>query len=214
MGCRKVFWEDPYLTALDTVITGIEGNVVTVRETILYAFSGGQASDAGTIAGRPVLEARKTGMEILYTLGDTAGLAVGDQVRMTIDWTRRYRLMRLHFAAELVLEWVYQHCGHPEKVGANITADKARVDFLWEGNIKTVFPGMEPAIRKLIEDDRPIDSRFTDRDNEVRCWAIEGFATVPCGGTHPKRTGEIGELKFKRTNPGSGKERIEIQLLD
>ena len=31
-------------------------------------------------------------------------------------------------------------------------------------------------------------------------------------GTHLRRTGEVGRIKLKRTNPGGGKERIEIYL--
>lgn len=50
--------------------------------------------------------------------------------------------------------------------------------------------------------------------NERRYWKINEFAAVPCGGTHIKRTGEIGQIKLKRVNPGKGKERIEIYLPD
>ena len=57
---QKVFWEDPYLARLDTQITGVRENDVTVARTIFYAFSGGQESDEGTIGGHPVLAARKT----------------------------------------------------------------------------------------------------------------------------------------------------------
>lgn len=47
---------------------------------------------------------------------------------------------------------------------------------------------------------------------EKRFWEIEGFAKVSCGGTHVKRTGEVGGMKLKRNNIGKGKERIEITL--
>ncbi|MEC4511869.1 alanine-tRNA synthetase second additional domain-containing protein [Klebsiella pneumoniae] len=39
---------------------------------------------------------------------------------------------------------------------------------------------------------------------------MEGFATMACGGTHPKSTGEVGAQKLKRKNTGKGKERIDI----
>ena len=45
-----------------------------------------------------------------------------------------------------------------------------------------------------------------------RYWEVAGFAQVPCGGTHLKTTGEVGELAMKRKNIGQGKERIEIYL--
>jgi Ser-tRNA(Ala) deacylase AlaX len=56
---QKLFWQDPYLTQLDTHITRVEGNDVTVAETIFYAFSGGQESDHGAIGGYQVMQAHK-----------------------------------------------------------------------------------------------------------------------------------------------------------
>ncbi|WP_409365703.1 hypothetical protein [Fluoribacter gormanii] len=38
------------------------------------------------------------------------------------------------------------------------------------------------------------------------------FSQEPCGGTHVKRTQEIGTICLKRVNPGKGKERIEIYV--
>lgn len=214
MACRKVFWDDPYLGQLKTCITSVQNNTVTLRETIIYAFSGGQASDSATINGHPVLAAEKEGNEIRYTIPEGHGLASGDVVRTEIDWIKRYRIMKLHFAAELVLELVYQHYNHPEKVGANITEDKARVDFAWEGSISVIFPELHKAFAALIDADMEITSGFTDEDKEIRYWEIPMFAKVLCGGTHIKRTGEIGKVKFKRRNIGSGRERIEIELLE
>jgi Ser-tRNA(Ala) deacylase AlaX len=209
---RKLFWAEPYRTTLDTNITGVYGDEVTVAETIFYAFSGGQESDAGTIGGRRVLEARKDGRDIRYTLESGHGLNVGDPVSMAIDWTRRYRLMRLHFAAELVLELVYQNLGRIEKIGAHIAEDKSRIDFAWGENISTGFPLIQEKAAALIAANHPILSAFSDESNERRYWEIAGFARVACGGTHLRSTGEVGAMTLKRKNVGKGKERIEITL--
>ncbi|MDF2909885.1 MAG: serine-tRNA(Ala) deacylase AlaX [Sporolactobacillus laevolacticus] len=120
--------------------------------------------------------------------------------------------MRLHFAAELVLENVYQNYNHPEKIGANITADKARVDFYWDGNISNIFPELENKVNEMIQSDLEIISAFSDEENQRRYWEIKGFARVPCGGTHIKKTVEVGPIALKRRNLGKGKERIEIYL--
>jgi Ser-tRNA(Ala) deacylase AlaX len=66
----------------------------------------------------------------------------------------------------------------------------------------------------IIEADLPIRSEYSNREQEQRYWEIEGFARVSCGGTHPRRTGEVGRISFKRNNIGKGKERIEIYLVD
>lgn len=126
------FWDDPYKATLETVVTTVKGNKITVAETIFYALSGGQESDRGTIGGHSVLAAKWVNGDIIYTLADEHNLNPGDLVTITIDWERRYRLMRLHFAAELVLETVYRTLPGIEKIGAHIAPDKARIDFSWE----------------------------------------------------------------------------------
>lgn len=211
---RKVFWQEPYRTSLDTIVAEVAGEEVRLAETILYALSGGQESDQGTIAGRPVLAARWQGRDILYRLPAGHGLAAGDAVAVALDWERRYRLMRLHFAAELVLELCYRRLAGIEKVGAHIAADKARIDFARAESVAPLLPELAAAAGEIVAADRPIVSAFSDAAAERRYWEVEGFARVPCGGTHLRRTGEVGPLALKRQNPGRGKERIEIRLQD
>lgn len=209
----KVFWTDPYLTELETRVTGVDGDDVTVERTILFAFSGGQESDAGTIGGARVLRAQTDGQQIVYTLEPGHGLRPGAPVTMAIAWARRHRLMRLHLAAELVLELVYQALDPIEKVGAHIAEDKARIDFAWDGTLSEALPEILAKASALIEANHPVITAFSDATAERRYWEIAGFARVPCGGTHLKSTGEIGEIRLKRRNPGKGKERIEIILI-
>jgi Ser-tRNA(Ala) deacylase AlaX len=153
-------------------------------------------------------------MEIYYTMPEYHTLCSGDSAEIRIDWDCRYRLMKLHFAAELVLELVYQKFNRPEKTGANITPDKARVDFIWEGSISSIFPELLPSTQKIIDANLPIISGFENEKEEQRYWEIDGFAKVPCGGTHLRRTGEIGSIQLRRKNNGKGHERIEITLAD
>ena len=214
MATKKVFWDDPYLTELEARVTGAEDNVITLDRTIAFAFSGGQQSDSGTIGGFEITDAKKDGKEIYYSIAPGHSLKPGDEVLIKIDWEKRYKIMKLHFAAELVLELVYQNYNRPEKIGANITADKARVDFFWKGNISEIFPLLETRLRELVKSDMEITSAFSDEEEERRYWQIEGFARVSCGGTHLRKTGEIGALQLKRNNLGGGKERIEIYLKD
>ncbi len=209
---KKIFWEDPYLTQLETHIATVKDNDITVEQTIFYALSGGQESDYGTIGNNRVLQARKEGKEIVYTLENSHGLKPGDQVRMNIDWERRYKLMRLHFAAEIVLELVYQNLDSIKKIGAHIAQDKARIDFKWDENISTVLPVIKKEALGIIEANQEIISAFSDEEKEERYWEIRGFSRVPCGGTHLRKTGEIGEIELKRKNVGKNKERIEIYV--
>ena len=206
----KVFWRDPYLTELQTRVAGVDGDDVTLAETIFYALSGGQESDRGAIGGHLVLEARKAEREIVYRLPADHGLRTGDPVTVAIDWVRRYRLMRLHFAAEIVLELVYAKFAGIPKIGAHIAEDKARIDFALETPVTPLLPDFAAKVAEIVAADSIIVSAYSDEATERRYWEIPGFARVPCGGTHLKRSGEIGAVMLKRKNIGKGKERIEI----
>jgi Ser-tRNA(Ala) deacylase AlaX len=211
---RKAFWDDPYCTSHLATITSCEDSEIKLDSTIFFAFSGGQESDQGTIESAPVLSARKEGLEIIYTLASDHGLSIGQEVRVEIDWTRRYRLMRLHFAAELVLELFYKELEGVGKVGAHIAQNKARIDFAWLESIAPLLPKISEEANRIISANLEIRTGFDDVVNERRFWEIQGFSHVPCGGTHVRRTGEIGPIRLKRDNIGKGKERVEIFLCE
>lgn len=208
----KTFWQDPYLPQLDTRVAAVAGDEVTVERTIFYAESGGQESDRGTIGGRQVMRAERRGHDIVYGLEPGHGLLSGDAVRIVIDWDRRYRLMRLHFAAEIVLELAYRRLAGVAKTGAHIAPDKARIDFAWGESVAPLLPALQAEAQRIVDADEPIVSAFSDEAREQRYWEIAAFGRVPCGGTHLKRTGEIGRIALKRRNPGKGRERIEITV--
>lgn len=209
---RKVFWDDPYQQTLTTKVASVEGDRILFEETIAFSFAGGQESDKAFINDLPILNSEKVGNLIYYTLPEKHSLAVGDTVQMKIDWARRYKLMRLHFAAELILELVTRKLA-VEKIGAHIAETKARIDFVYDKNISSVFEDILAEYNKIIAQDKIIKTDFSDVEKQRRFWEIEGFSRVPCGGTHVKSTAEVGYVSLKRVNIGGGKERIEIKLV-
>ena len=211
---KKYFWDDPYATSHQTVVSAVDGGEIELGSTIYFAFSGGQEGDQGTIGGIPVFSARKEGLHIKYTLPADHGLQVDQPVEVNIDWTRRYRLMRLHFAAELVLELFYKKLNGVDKVGAHITEKKARIDFAWPESIAPLLPDIAEKANQIIASDLAIQTGFDDISTERRYWEIEGFSRVPCGGTHVRSTAEVGQIRLKRNNIGKGKERVDIFLSD
>jgi Ser-tRNA(Ala) deacylase AlaX len=193
-------------------VTSVLGNQILFEETIVFSFSGGQESDKATINGLPIVHSEIKGNLIYYTLEEGHGLQPGDEVQMNIDWPRRYRLMRLHFAAELVLELVTRKLGL-EKIGAHIGEEKARIDFAYDKNIGDIFQELLIEYNEIILKNKQIYTDFSDKVLQRRFWEIEGFSKVPCGGTHVKSTAEVGFVTLKRKNIGGSKERIEISLV-
>ena len=209
---RKVFWDDPYQTVLNTQIDSVSEKGILLKETIIFSFSGGQESDNATINGVSVVDSKIEGNLIYYQVIDGKFIA-GQEVSIEIDWIRRYRLMRLHFAAELILELVTKKL-NVEKMGAHISEDKARIDFNYDSNISAIFESILNEYNKIITADEQITTGFDDAETQRRYWEIKGFSKVPCGGTHVKSTAEVGFVTLKRKNVGRGKERIEISLVN
>ncbi len=211
---HKVFWDDPYQVELESTVSRLDGPCIELEETIFYAESGGQESDAGTIGGIQVIKAEKQGLSIVYTLEHEPNFQAGAVVTTQIDWARRYALMKLHFAAEVILEVVTHRFPEMTKVGAHISADKSRIDFEWHESVKPLLPELQQQAQSVIDSHADIISDFSDTSEQRRYWKVEGFAQVPCGGTHLKNTSEVGRIQLKRKNIGKGKERIEISLVE
>jgi alanyl-tRNA synthetase len=206
------FWIDPYCQRLETHVARVSSGTVGLKETVFYAESGGQESDFGTIGGVPVIAAVVNDGDIDYEMPEDHGLVPGQEVVVQIDWPRRYALMRLHFAAEVVLEIATRRFGLTEKIGAHIGPLKARIDFAHNASVGPLLLPLREAAQHLIAADHPIVSDWEDRALNRRFWQVEGFAKVPCGGTHLKRSSEVGGIALARKNIGRGKERIEITL--
>ena len=114
--------------------------------------------------------------------------------------------MRYHFAAELALDLIYRFVPGIEKIGAHIAEDKVRIDFLLESNITPISGEISNKANALVCANLEIRSAFSDESAERRFWLIDGFSQVPCGGTHLRRNGEIGNIQLRRDNIGKGKE--------
>jgi Ser-tRNA(Ala) deacylase AlaX len=209
---QKIFWDNPYQHQLMTKVVSVNENRLLFAETIGFSFSGGQESDTVRVNGLMVTYSEIENLLIYYTLPAGHGLSEGDVVFMEIDFVRRYKLMRLHFAAELILELV-QRMLPIEKIGAHIAEHKARIDFNYQHNISDIFDTLLREYNQIIAKDMPIRTGFSDEKSQRRYWEIEGFSKVSCGGTHVKSTAEVGYVTLKRVNVGKGKERIEIYLI-
>lgn len=227
---KKIFWVDPYLSKLETRVLKVDNNEVVFEETIGYSESGGQESDKMFVNGMPVLSSRmdkSPPFYIYYNLAEGHNLSVGDSVILEIDWLRRNRLMRLHFTCELVLILMNRLFNKTEsgielkpeeidtvikKRGAHMAETGARIDFECSTNISEYFPMILQEYNKIIAADLPIEKGYINENEQKRYWRLPGVALVPCGGTHVRSTGEIGEIDLKRDRANKGVERIRITL--
>jgi Ser-tRNA(Ala) deacylase AlaX len=218
----KRFRAEPYLTEADATVTRVQDDDVWLDDPILFAFSGGQQGDRGTIAGLDVLDSEAMGDgTIRYRLPPDHGLAEGDRVAQVVDRELRLRIMRVHTATHVAYSAMSEQMGEArETIGSNVHAGKGRLDWEFDSTVTPWVAAAAERVAEIVARDLPI-RRFAEPDDPDRwVWQIEGddldtvYWRMPCGGTHLARSGEVGRVKLKRKNIGKGKERIEVSLLD
>lgn len=232
-----LFRDDAYQTAADCRIIGhtAEGGILVDR-SIFYATGGGQPGDSGMLdwgaARVPVATALKVEGGIALVPAEPVAMPpVGAAARQLIDWNRRHRHMRVHTALHLLSVVI------PLPVtGGQIAADKGRLDFDMPEPPGDVA-ALEEALNSLIARDLTVsDDWITDEEllanpglvktmsvrppvgqGRVRLVRIMDGETLvdlqPCGGTHVRRTGEIGRVEIgKIENKGRQNRRVTITL--
>ena len=229
-----LFREDAYLTSTPATVVGIsEKGGIVVDRTCFYATSGGQPGDSGmlvTPAGEfPLATAvyndpLKT--EIAHVPAEGVALpAVGDRVTLKIDWGPRYRRMRMHTALHLLSAVL----PYPVTGGA-VNEDDSRLDFdIPEAGLDK--DEITEKVNQMIKTDAEVRSRWiTDEELEanpalvktmavkppmgtgrVRLIEIVGLDLQPCGGTHVRRTGEIGAVRVT-TIEKKGKQNRRVRI--
>ncbi len=233
-----LFREDAYQTAADCRIIGhtAEGGLVVDR-SVFYATGGGQPGDSGMLdwsGGRmPIATALKAGDGVALVPAEPMAMApVGAEARQFVDWGRRYRHMRVHTALHLLSVVI------PLPVtGGQIASDKGRLDFDMPEPPGDVA-ALEEALNALIERDLAVsDQWISDAEllanpglvktmsvrpptgqGRVRLVRIaDGASQIdlqPCGGTHVRRTGEIGRVEIGRIEKkGRQNRRVTITLV-
>ena len=231
---EQLFREDSYLRECDAVVVAIDDDAIVLDRTVFYPMGGGQAADTGTIhwegGSATVIDTRYgDGGAIRHIVEENAARPqAGAQVRASIDWDRRYRHMRMHTALHLLGSILKYGV-----TGGNISAEKSRLDFDMEDTIDK--EEVARGLKALVEENHSISCRWiTDEELEaqpdlvrtmsvqppkgagkVRLLDIEGVDLQPCGGTHLKSTGEVGQVRIgKVEKKGKRNRRVNIHLDD
>ncbi|GIX26981.1 MAG: alanine--tRNA ligase [Burkholderiales bacterium] len=213
--------------------------VVVLDRTPFYAESGGQVGDRGELAGVngtfAVEDTQKIQAEVFGHKGTmkTGRLRVGDKVTATVDAWARHHAMWNHSATHLLHAALRQVLGpHVQQKGSLVDPYKTRFDFshpapLTPEQIRQVEQLVNEQIRRNIE----VSARIMKFDeamkagalaffgdkygDEVRVIGMGDFSTELCGGTHVKRTGDIGLFKIvSETGVAAGIRRIEAVTAD
>ena len=231
-----LFREDAYLKECSATVVGFkpDGGIILDR-TVFYATSGGQSGDHGVLttkSGQPILIINANfldpaKMEIVHlpAEGGAAPLSVGEPVHAVIDWELRYARMRMHTALHLLSAVL------PYPVtGGSVGDAESRLDFdIPEAGVDK--DAITQRLAKMIAANAEVRSRWISSaeleanpsliktmsvkppmgSGRVRLVEIVGYDLQPCGGTHVRRTSEIGKVAVTQVEK-KGKMNRRVRL--
>ncbi|TDJ11623.1 MAG: alanine--tRNA ligase [Gammaproteobacteria bacterium] len=216
----------------DTLGKGQTGQIV-LDSTPFYGESGGQVGDTGVLSAKGVEfrveDCRKSGDAIVHVGTVTKGsIDKGDQLAAAVDAGRRNDIVLNHSATHLLHAALRTLLGDQvSQKGSLVAPDRLRFDFshfepLSAEKLVEIESWVNLEIRKNTEarsrtmsyDDAIgagamalFGEKYGDR---VRVMNMGDFSTELCGGTHVRRTGDIGFFKItQETGVASGVRRIE-----
>ena len=217
---------------VDFIEAGDEA-VVVLDQTSFYAESGGQVGDCGelltangtfNVVDTLKIQAKVFGHKGLIRSGR---LVTGDKVLAEVDPVARARVQRNHSVTHLMHKSLREVLGvHVQQKGSLVDADKTRFDFvhnqpMTETEIRRVevlvnneiLTNTETAANVMtIADAQKTGAMMLFGEKygeEVRVLDI-GTSRELCGGTHVKRTGDIGFFKIiAESGVAAGVRRVE-----
>ncbi len=221
------------------VLTVNERGGVVLDRTVFYAAAGGQPGDKGVLelaggatcpVATTVYDADKT--TIVHVPAEGAQRpSPGEPVRAVVDWGFRSPLMRMHTTLHLLCSLVKFPV-----TGGQVNPDDSRLDFDIDDPSAVDKERLTAELNALIAADHPVTERWiTDAELEanpslVRTMSVKppmGTGRVrlvvigeggsvdmqPCGGTHVRRTGEIGPVVVtKIEKKGKLNRRIRVSF--
>ncbi|CAG9000525.1 MAG: Alanine--tRNA ligase [Candidatus Celerinatantimonas neptuna] len=206
---------------------------IVLDKTPFYAESGGQVGDRGALSfnggSAKVTDTTKTGDAFIHHAQINGGvLSLNDAVKTSVDSRKRQATALNHSVTHLLHAALRQVLGtHVSQKGSLVEASRLRFDF---SHLEAIDPETLATIEHLVNEQIRLDLPVTTEvmaiedakkagamalfgekySDEVRVVKMGNFSTELCGGTHVKRSGEIGLFKIiHETGIAAGIRRIE-----
>ncbi len=218
---------------VDTVVEG-ESAVLVLDKTPFYAESGGQIADTGVITfGGTQISVDNVSKDnngiYLHVCEVTAGsVKVGDEVKASIDSSRREDIRRNHTAAHLLQAALREVLGtHVQQAGQLVSEDLCRFDFthfsaltaqemleVEEKVNEMIFNAVDVVCEEMpIEEAKKLGAMalFGEKYGDVvRVVKAGDYSLEFCGGTHVHNTSALGLFKIRQEGSvAAGVRRIE-----
>jgi len=221
---QRLYYDDAYLLEFEAeVVARVERDghpAVILDRTAFYPESGGQPWDKGTLGGAEVLAVLDEDGAIVHIL--RSEIAAGP-VRGRVDRATRLDHMQQH-TGQHVLSQAFWELLKGETLSFHMGPDVSTLEI----GLKTISDAdcdrVEDRANAVVWEDRPVKTYFVpeERIGEVplrrppkkqgllRVVEVDGFDYSACGGTHVRRTGEIGLIRIGGTEKIRGNLRFEF----
>ncbi len=210
---------------------------VVLDRSAFYPESGGQPADHGSLEAEDgtageratwkVVDVQEDGAGVVHvveapgTSPDHPPLAVGQQVHVHVDRARRFDHMQQH-AGQHILSAAMVNVAGANTVGFHLSDQSVTIDLDLPALDAAALEKAEQEANRVVFEDLPVScgwytpeeaSRLPLRKPagdyaKIRVVEVQGFDWSACGGTHPRRTGEIGLIKVLGTEKIRGNVRV------
>ena len=223
MATIKLYEQNPYLRQMVSRVVRCEpykGQYASVLEsTVFYPEGGGQPSDTGTLAGKPVSYVFIRDNEVYHVTDQP--LTPGTEAIGRIDWERRFDFMQQHTGEHITTGQAYRLFG-ANNVGFHLSENSVMLDVDKELDEKAICT-IEAAANRAIYENAPVEAGVPSREQlekmdfrskmervhgPVRIVTVDGYDRCACCGTHVSSAGQIGIIKILDFQKHRGGTRI------
>ncbi|MGV3708919.1 MAG: alanyl-tRNA editing protein [Gemmatimonas sp.] len=218
----RLYYTDSYLKSFaGTVVDrSPDGLRIYLDRSAFYPTSGGQPHDLGHINDVALVDVVDEDDRVAHVLASPLAAEV-NAVEGRIDWNRRFDLMQQHTGQHLLSAMFEDRYGWPT-ISVHFGAESSTLDIAatnWDASVLEIS---EQIANEIAAENREILVTFeesataqglrkpSDRDGTLRIVTIDSLDRSACGGTHVRRTGEIGSILLRRAEKTKGSIRIEF----
>ena len=211
MASERRYYDASYTTRFEADVADVgvfAGRpAVELGVTWFYPESGGQLADTGTIAGAKVLDVQVDDEARVWHVVDTP--PNGRALACEIDWARRFDHMQQH-TGQHILSAAFERIRSAPTLSSTLGAEKSVIEVgLPDVDWRTVEQ-VETAANQILWDDRALVLHWSDSEGiarfplrkapkvsgRIRVVEVPEWDWSACGGTHTRRTGEVGAIKI------------------
>jgi alanyl-tRNA synthetase len=230
---RMLYYDDSYQTVFKAkVLRVLDRRYVVLDQTVFYPEGGGQPADFGVFEfdGKKckVVDVQKVERVIVHQV--EGGVPKEDiTVKGSIDWQRRYSLMKAHTATHLIMGAARRVLGqHVWQSGTQKDVERSRLDISHYRRLTLEETHkIEELANQALTECIKVECEWMPRNEaeaeygfrlyqggavpgkEIRVVSVGDWEVEACAGTHVKNTSELGYLKILHTERvQDGRERF------